>query len=876
MRLPLQNHESERQARTGRRRGLTRLALGCLFVASCAGPALHAARPIPVEASRALGEARRLQRLGLPGAREEAELAERLAPDWVAPRRLLDDLLVADLLLPRAMMAHRAQLAANPRDGGAHYLSGRIEDLHGEEHFWKALELDPSLGWAYHGIATRASQKEDWELALQFGRLALEHARDPNERGEFLGALARYMRRAKQHLEAIELLMQALGFGEAQTPREELTQADTLLAEDRLRLRVDLALSELSCPERDLQERGFLRSVRLIREEEIDDGRLLLLRSRASFVASADRRPELQLALARQDSPARRQLEAGLLKAEDSALAFRLEVDSLGEDAAAFGLSGGLREEGFRHGDPRRLIEAWLSLQPSVVLAQDGLPKRPQLRELVLAARAWPGREVPGIEPHAALIDALIGAGWFREGCAFASSIPGGDSQAALAAYRRASAHEAWIEGLARLTKNIDSGRSRLAGEGDLEASLEESGGVQIETLDDLLVAAESLRDELSTSLGSAVGARPGPDSDLSESPSIAYGPLGEVIHPGPRFSRQDERLGLGVAGEPVPGLAAQLDACGRFGIFGSFLGGGAPDGTLLRLVYSEQRAGQHLGRSWSGTVAWCEGTDLGGRAARSGASIGGAALHEGYYVDIEPLRDQLGIWEGLRARFTGPGSARLVRRALSEAALRPEPLRAGRPDDAAARAAERETTVLLGVTDRIRLSILRDRGLGAPAIEGEAALGAIELDDLIELTAVHEEGHLCDRGRFYPIGRNLRGALALVVEGLFRPEGMMGYLEYRAELIALCEVREPRLVLTQVLSAREEGFSSATPHGSAYLHLLADFVRELDRMSAAAPEAFPGLDRERILVQQLHRLDGEQVRAVARSLAAAEGLIGR
>ena len=61
---------------------------------------------------------------------------------------------------------------------------------------------------------------------------------------------------------------------------------------------------------------------------------------------------------------------------------------------------------------------------------------------------------------------------------------------------------------------------------------------------------------------------------------------------------------------------------------------------------------GAHLGVPYSGTVAWCEGTEVPSRPARRGARIVGAALHEGYWVDVQGVRRELERWRSLGARL--------------------------------------------------------------------------------------------------------------------------------------------------------------------------------------------------------------------------------
>ena len=76
----------------------------------------------------------------------------------------------------------------------------------------------------------------------------------------------------------------------------------------------------------------------------------------------------------------------------------------------------------------------------------------------------------------------------------------------------------------------------------------------------------------------------------------------------------------------------------------------------MLRTVLVEERSGAHLGHEWRGTVAWCESADVLPRASRLGASIGGAALHEGYWVDFAILRRELRAWNALPERFDRRG----------------------------------------------------------------------------------------------------------------------------------------------------------------------------------------------------------------------------
>ena len=375
--------------------------------------------------------------------------------------------------------------------------------------------------------------------------------------------------------------------------------------------------------------------------------------------------------------------------------------------------------------------------------------------------------------------------------------------------------------------------------------------GASVESLDELLGAlAEPL-----LRLRSAFGMAHSGETlnilgeELVASPRIGFGWFGNVVHPGPRFSAQDENLERGGRGEPVPGLAAAMNQLGYLGLFGRALGVGV-DATLLRVLAIEERSGQHLGVPFSGTVFWCDGVAVSGRAARAGASLAGAALHEGYWIDIAVLREERDAWAALAKRFAAPAD---VQEALVQSGL---PVLQG--DRATLRP-------ILGEGSRVRLQVLHDRGRGD-------ALGRVVLGELVESTAVHEEGHLCDRTRFYPLSKNLFGILRLALGAGFSPQGIQERLEYRAQLVALCEVRDPRLPLADILSAAESG-GDLTPHAAGYTELAKDLLRRLDQELEADPAAWPRLDPVRRLVHQLHRLPPEDLRALCVRQARAVGV---
>jgi hypothetical protein len=317
-----------------------------------------------------------------------------------------------------------------------------------------------------------------------------------------------------------------------------------------------------------------------------------------------------------------------------------------------------------------------------------------------------------------------------------------------------------------------------------------------------------------------------------------------------------------------VPGLASALDAVGRFGVFGEVLGGGGPDGTVLQRVLIEVRSGEHLGVPWSGTVAWCEGADVLSRAGRNGAQISGAALHEGYWVDLDSVRTEFLFWNDFERRFLDPAQGARWERALATRglALETAPERNGER-----RRERRATQPLLGASELVRLAILSDRR-ALRAAEGAEVRDLVSFEELARLTALHEEGHLCERARFLPLSRRWPHVLAFFASSGFSPQRVAERLEERAQLVALCTASDPRVPLVEILRAVEMG-GSLTPHAAGYGSILEGLLREIDRDLAEDPERWPELDPDRMIAHQLHRIGPGRLRGLGLRLARREGL---
>lgn len=880
--------------------GLLLAAFTGLACPSCRTASARAPRPVP-EAARAAYEraatwldARRPEERAL--ARRELDAAVALAPEWIVPRRALDELARAELRAVAVLAEHRAALAKHPADPGELYLCGRLEGRAGALRFEEAVRADPGFAWGWHGLSFAAQQSGHRDEAIEHARKSVRLAGEPVERAFFVQNLARLLAGARRQDEAAELLAEELGRGD-------------LGARERRALDVLAVSLGLETADFGLRGDAYDRGLELLGSSELTDADVAELgaRLRTALSFDDDRGERLLLALSSGSSPARDRLRGEiLLSAAPTPLALAL----LERGAAASGLEPSgpvIRAARFFARQYSLAVERWLADLPRVVLDEHGLPREPRLALVVERARTLESTRAHALdtasERAAALSDfgaALVDAGWFREARAVAAELAEHDLERALALDARALAGQEAIEGIVQVVVRADTTElfQSRAPRRPRSPAWEHLFGVSPRTrelgdLDALLAAFVAPLERARPLLGA--------DTDLAAalraSPRLSFAPVGELVHPGPRFSAADEANGLGKRGEPVPGFAADVARLGRFALFGELAGAGGPDGTMLPCLYTEERRGEHLGVAWSGTIAWCEAAELKSRAGRAGAHISAAALHEGYWLDVDAVRSERAFWSDLRRAFAPAAAAPIAEAAEPRPAVAGDGARgAHEPDaagespspstalaaaaqriddvlavrglelrerDEAARTAERRSSAaLLGEAQRVRLALLRDR-----ARPGEV-LGAVGIDELVAVTSAHEEGHLCDRTRFLPIWKHLGAVLAFALECGFSPQRIQEQLEYRAQLTCLAEAADPRIPLAQILDAAEGGGNGITPHAAGYARLLDDLLGVVDELAAKGDGAFARLDRERTLVHQLHALAPEDVRRAARELA--------
>lgn len=848
------------------------LALVAGGAAGCAATRVVPGPPIDAEASGHLYDAWRAQRAGDATALAGLVAARDAAasdPSWIAPQRLIDDILRAELRGPEALARRLEALAERPEDAAANYLAGRLGGPDSERLLDRAAALDPSLGWAWHGLAWNAHRKGQNARALTLGRAALNLTRDPHETTHFAYAFTRYLiasDRSDAALRLLDSLVRGVAEPQPQDPR-------VLRPEERVHLAVELGLGELASgtafelsltagrgTSGEAQGGGAASSLQLRSPLRLRGARrgLELL---ATPGTTAEERLALVRALARRPEVTRDELLLALAGAavhmgDDRTAALRGELLALQSDtvfsdtlrAEGEGLGPSARErvvDAFRGGEPLGALEEWLAELPAGTRDDAGRPRAAHLAEVLDATRAAAPLATAAETERIALAEALLAAGWFDE--AFALSLRGVLPRAAADdVLRRALAERTALKSIETLLEAVDAGlpTELVVPEGGAPF---EVGLARVRSLSGLLDAVRRRLVERRV-LG---GLAPEVADLAEESPRIGYGPVATVVHPGPTFSAEDAQLGRGVEGAPVPGLAAELAPRGRIALFGNALGQGGPDGAILRLVHTELRVGEHLGRPFRGTVFWCYGADVPARFARRGASISGAALHEGFWIDLERVEAERAGWRRVLRQFSG--DAERVRAALD--VVGPRVVKE-------LRAAIEPT---LGANDRMRLAWMVARGEAA-------APELVSLGELAEVVAVHEEGHLCDRAGWYPFRFHLRSLIVFAASLGFQPGRIAEALEERAQLVALCCAPDPRLAWVDLLDAVERSGPSITPHAAGYRRVL---ERLLARMSRELDEGeWPELDGERRLVDQLHRVGAERLRGVAIREAATQGLV--
>ena len=799
------------------------------------------------------GEERVVRLSGLRSWRSNLELEFGPETDWIAPQRLRDDLALEDLRGPQAWLARSSEYDAT---GGAReaYLLGRLEiGERSRDLLERAHKLDPELSWGRHGYAWTQTRQGQPERGVALESRAIELAASLAETIYFERAAAIGEVSAGKGAKAEQRLL-SLSKHPDLLPAER-AELEAWVLGSRLR-NVSITVDDLVAGGTGTSGTAYIRALALLRDGSGLSGSALEQLARdvvgASFVgrSGAERLRAVIVELEGREDAAE---IAEQLRHELTLRELGASVGSLGSGArplderqiqAAIALVGG---------DVLPWISAWWERLPAFLqVAYRATYLGPNMGVNAVPVGAGqeesygPGRGKLNLPlPLTKLIfeaktferssqfsrvnaaRALVDAGWFAEAEALLL-VHGSDEERSAEVRNRAMRSRSFLTELRYLSD---------------EAIAEDS---DMGLADVLLQVNELARIHGLVEDG---------DLSMADSPRLPYGPIAEVVHPGPLYLGAGPRPAGTADGAEVPGLAKLLASLGRMGIFGAQLGN--PDIVVRPVLGWQWIEGDHLGAPFEGTVFWCQGVDIPSRFERLGAGIAGAALHEGYWIDIEAVRSNWQGWQVLRQRFYREETET---RGAVVYPLEPAPLCA---------IPERTQRVpLLGEAQRLAIRMFADR-----------SDDPVDLDEFLRAVSVHEEGHLCDRQRFVPLGDHLFETLRFLAECNFSPLGVMKRLEYRAQLVALCETDDPRLVLFDILSQVEElegrlGSDGVTPHASAYRDLLNDLVAMLDTQLTLAPDQVQSLVPNRFLRWQLHGLDPEQLRLASIRLADEQGLV--
>jgi len=285
----------------------------------------------------------------------------------------------------------------------------------------------------------------------------------------------------------------------------------------------------------------------------------------------------------------------------------------------------------------------------------------------------------------------------------------------------------------------------------------------------------------------------------------------------------KDVLAGLDRLSYPLVGVVARSDRCtaaaewerrGTLLVLGR-RAGGPPEAVMVRVV-ARTRAVRPDGKEYDVTLG--EGASQKSWLEAEGANIAGFALPDWVFLNL----DVVNRWE--------EGIARRAERAV-ERPLWPA------PDE------ERRLSLWFpnGVRDRLAKRYLEG---------GECGRGSLVS------SLVHEEGHVLDVERYYPLAANFPRVLFEVVRHGFSAAAMEARLEQVAETHSLRTSPFPRAALQNTLSFLPDA-GSAPPHSVGYHEIAEDLIRELD----ASPDRYPSIDRRYNLLQQLDRLADEELR---------------
>jgi hypothetical protein len=308
------------------------------------------------------------------------------------------------------------------------------------------------------------------------------------------------------------------------------------------------------------------------------------------------------------------------------------------------------------------------------------------------------------------------------------------------------------------------------------------------------------------------------------------------------RGSRLSIYFPVGAIVDPTSGalgLPAWFERWNRFALLGR-RAGGRVEGIVLRTLSRRPVSTSILGRPIEGEAVVGERREISPSFAAGGTDIAGAAVFDGYFLDLDVVRGRAAEIEEILSRHA-PNRDRILADPLPPATTEEEVLSVAEP---------------LALEEKLLLL----------AAEGEPPRW---VDRVLATVELHERAHLADAREFLPLLARLPRVLPVLVRTVVRGTGFEAALEERAELAALAASEDPRVALAGVLATVRTG-AGGEPHRSAYRSLLGRLVRRLWRTG----EEYAAVRPDQNLLQQLFRLEEAQLSRLFQDVAREEGLL--
>lgn len=235
-------------------------------------------------------------------------------------------------------------------------------------------------------------------------------------------------------------------------------------------------------------------------------------------------------------------------------------------------------------------------------------------------------------------------------------------------------------------------------------------------------------------------------------------------------------------------------------------------------------------------------------RAAASADVMGSKVSFDECWVESEGLPPEAA---GLRRGLAGLTLDRFVTLQLDTIRHDPTPPEPGMPFERR-RAATREGLRSLDTPSDV-----------AARIEAKLVVGGGIDESSIDAVRRHELVHVLDASRLLPVTSHPFAAIAFVVSHGFDAASGERSLEAHAQVASIAQAKEPRLALAALIGFLPSR-DGETAHAAAY--------REAAQMAVDIvlddPAAFPSIDREFNVLQQMDELSDAEVRELGRRLA--------